>query len=44
VTVKIYRRGVLKKTFKLGLRYTNREVRYTGYACWLARGTYVRRV
>jgi hypothetical protein len=44
VTVKIFRRGVLKKTLKLGLRTTNLTIRYTGYTCGLPRGTYVWKV
>ena len=44
VTVKIYRRGVLKKTLKLGLRATKRTVKYTGYICQLPRGTYTWKV
>jgi hypothetical protein len=39
VTVKIYRSGVLKKTLRLGLRATNKDLRY-GFTCKLARGTY----
>ena len=44
VTVKIIRRGVCKKTLKLGLRTTNVAIRYSEYTCWLPRGTYVWKV
>ena len=43
VTVKIYRRGDLKRTLHLGLRVTNVEVRYH-FICRLARGTYTWKV
>jgi photosystem II stability/assembly factor-like uncharacterized protein len=46
VTVKIYRRGASKpkKTLRLGLRATNRNLRYARYVCRLPRGAYVWRV
>ena len=43
VTVKIYRSGVWKKTLPLGLRATNRDLRYS-FTCKLPRGTYTWRV
>jgi hypothetical protein len=43
VKVKIYRGGSLKKTLKLGLRATNKDLRY-GFTCKLARGTYTWKV
>ena len=46
VTVKFFRRGATKpkKTLRLGLRATNKNLRYGGYVCRLPRGIYVWRV
>ena len=43
VTVRIFKHKTLKKTLKLGLRATNRALRYT-CTCKLPRGAYTWRV